>query len=325
MGCTRAPRSNAPRLNITVYSLFTHVPSGKMSSGLRAPSATCSRSLRATASRSAASVRLNQMQPREESTWVCRKPTHPECFCMMTAKAVSCSRTMKSIIDVWLATKTWLARGLGRGPWYRTTPVHDATNTPHMNSTSHASAPLRALPRRKVCARKKSRRKRTKPPTSRMSLKGKRRRYRMARPQHQNGKRYHVQFHGTGLVLVKHLVKESSMIAETQSLTASDTSRSSRSFAEEHDESVACDPALRLSCSSSSDVRSASSMSRARCSRSWAVSRTSEKRRLCEVDPLMPASSAPRRARKSRWWWWLSTPSSPGQLWSRGRGSFIRD
>lgn len=29
-----SPRSNAPRLNMTTYSLFTHVPSGKMSSGV---------------------------------------------------------------------------------------------------------------------------------------------------------------------------------------------------------------------------------------------------------------------------------------------------
>ena len=102
----------------------------------------------------------------------------------------------------------------------------------------------------------------------------------MATPQHQNGNRYHVQFHGTGLVFVKHLVNESSMMADTQSLTASLTSSSSSSFADDDDtESVACDPAFRLSCSCSRVCSIASSISLARSSRSWALSRTSEKRR----------------------------------------------
>eukprot|EP00982_Pelagococcus_subviridis_P002874 22149-Pelagococcus_subviridis.AAC.3 len=42
MGTTLHPKSNAPRLNMTQYSLFTHVPSGKMSSGRRSGSLTCS-------------------------------------------------------------------------------------------------------------------------------------------------------------------------------------------------------------------------------------------------------------------------------------------
>lgn len=33
-------------------------------------------------------------------------PTHPGCFCIITAKAVICSKMTKSIIDVWFATKT---------------------------------------------------------------------------------------------------------------------------------------------------------------------------------------------------------------------------
>ena len=40
------PRSKAPVLNMTQYSLLTHVPSGKMSRGKRSGLATCSRSLR---------------------------------------------------------------------------------------------------------------------------------------------------------------------------------------------------------------------------------------------------------------------------------------
>lgn len=33
-------------------------------------------------------------------------PTHPGCFCIITANAVICSKMMKSIIEVWLATNT---------------------------------------------------------------------------------------------------------------------------------------------------------------------------------------------------------------------------
>lgn len=33
-------------------------------------------------------------------------PTHPGCFCIITANAVICSKIMKSIMEVWLATKT---------------------------------------------------------------------------------------------------------------------------------------------------------------------------------------------------------------------------
>ena len=40
-GQTVAPRSNAPRLNMTQYSLFTQVPSGKMSSGVVSGACTC--------------------------------------------------------------------------------------------------------------------------------------------------------------------------------------------------------------------------------------------------------------------------------------------
>lgn len=42
IGHTVAPRSNAPRLNITVYSLFTQVPSGKTSRGVASGSRMCS-------------------------------------------------------------------------------------------------------------------------------------------------------------------------------------------------------------------------------------------------------------------------------------------
>lgn len=41
-GHTVAPRSKAPRLNMTVYSLFTQVPSGNTSSGVAAGSRICS-------------------------------------------------------------------------------------------------------------------------------------------------------------------------------------------------------------------------------------------------------------------------------------------
>ena len=44
-------------------------------------------------------------------------------------------------MDVWLQTQTLLGRLTGRGPWYRTTPVQDATNMRHWNCTrvrSHA-------------------------------------------------------------------------------------------------------------------------------------------------------------------------------------------
>ena len=40
-GHTTAFRSNAPRLNMTQYSLFTQVPSGKMSRGVVSGSCTC--------------------------------------------------------------------------------------------------------------------------------------------------------------------------------------------------------------------------------------------------------------------------------------------
>ena len=100
-------------------------------------------------------------------------PTHPGCFCIITANAVICSKIMKSIMEVWLATKTcsmkeklklllnnihtlmdmWIrtnnmatsiyirqtcfGRLLGLGPWYLTTPVHDATKKLHIISTKH--------------------------------------------------------------------------------------------------------------------------------------------------------------------------------------------
>lgn len=95
-------------------------------------------------------------------------PTHPGCFCIITANAAICSKMMKSIIEVWFATNTcsnsegllnwkgwpadkyniwrcyvtsnmgntWWGRMLGRGPWYLTTPVHEATNTLHIISTN---------------------------------------------------------------------------------------------------------------------------------------------------------------------------------------------
>jgi hypothetical protein len=34
----------------------------------------------------------------------------------------TCCKMMKSIMDVWLATYTLFAPGVGRGPWYFTTP-----------------------------------------------------------------------------------------------------------------------------------------------------------------------------------------------------------
>lgn len=40
-GHTVAPKSNAPLLNMTQYSLLTHVPSGKMSNGVVSGAATC--------------------------------------------------------------------------------------------------------------------------------------------------------------------------------------------------------------------------------------------------------------------------------------------
>lgn len=57
-GQTVAPRSNAPRLNMTQYSLFTHVPSGKMSSGVVSAACTCA------AMRSATSLRSLTCAPR---------------------------------------------------------------------------------------------------------------------------------------------------------------------------------------------------------------------------------------------------------------------
>lgn len=140
-----------------LYSLFTQQPSGKMSRGLRPGVIACSlilchrekhrsRSKQApketwrgllwacagtstrvrpgrnthfvpTRARSLDSERLKWMHPSEESTTDCIHPTHPPCFCMMTAKGVVCSRMMKSIIDVWFATNTWPLRKDGRGPW----------------------------------------------------------------------------------------------------------------------------------------------------------------------------------------------------------------
>ena len=49
-------------------------------------------------------------------------------------------------MDVWLQTQTLLGRLTGRGPWYRTTPVQDATNMRHWNCTNILSqAVLRLL------------------------------------------------------------------------------------------------------------------------------------------------------------------------------------
>lgn len=52
IGQTVAPRSNAPRLNITQYSLFTQVPSGNMRRGVVSGAWTCSFILLATIARS---------------------------------------------------------------------------------------------------------------------------------------------------------------------------------------------------------------------------------------------------------------------------------
>jgi len=121
-GQTTAPRSNAPRLNITQYRLLTHVPSGKMRSGVCPGAATCARMRSATSARSRTSVRLNQRHPRQLRTeekvgvggqnclfgprraappppasrlpCVWRKPTQPGCSCMMTAKGEQAHRMM---------------------------------------------------------------------------------------------------------------------------------------------------------------------------------------------------------------------------------------
>ena len=52
MGHTVAPRSKAPRLNMTQYSLLTQVPSGKISSGVMLGACTCAFMRSATISRS---------------------------------------------------------------------------------------------------------------------------------------------------------------------------------------------------------------------------------------------------------------------------------
>ena len=89
IGHTVAPRSKAPFLNITVYSLLTQVPSGKTSSGLLSLVLVTWDLMRsATSVRSFASDRLNQMHPRHLRQFFCRKPTQPAWTCMMAAKGV---------------------------------------------------------------------------------------------------------------------------------------------------------------------------------------------------------------------------------------------
>ena len=117
MGHTVTPSSKAPFLNMTQYSLLTQVPSGKISSGLACGSCTWRLMRAATFARSAASPLLKWMHPSDANTTDCIQPTQPPCFCMMTAKGVDCSRTMKSIMLVWLATNTCCGRRDGRGPW----------------------------------------------------------------------------------------------------------------------------------------------------------------------------------------------------------------
>lgn len=55
---------------------------------------------------SCTSLQAKEVSDLRETTWSEVLPTHPGCFCMITAKAVICSKMMKSIIDVWFATKT---------------------------------------------------------------------------------------------------------------------------------------------------------------------------------------------------------------------------
>ena len=52
IGHTVAPRSNAPRLNITQYSLLTQVPSGNTSSGVASARRTCATMRSCTSRRS---------------------------------------------------------------------------------------------------------------------------------------------------------------------------------------------------------------------------------------------------------------------------------
>mmetsp|Transcript_27613 Transcript_27613/g.77184 ORF Transcript_27613/g.77184 Transcript_27613/m.77184 type:complete len:203 (+) Transcript_27613:188-796(+) len=144
-GLTVAPRSKAPLLNMTQYSLFTHVPSGKISRGLTSSFCTCALILAVTAARSLASVRLNQTQPRELITVSWKNPTHPLCFCMITAKGMYADRMIQSIMEEWLHTHTRLACGAGRGPWNLITPVHEATKMEHMSLTIVRSTCSRRL------------------------------------------------------------------------------------------------------------------------------------------------------------------------------------
>jgi hypothetical protein len=103
---------------------------------------------------------------------------HPPLLMGLRGRAVrptvcrrTCCRMMKSIMEVWLATYTLLAPGVGRGPWYFTTPVHDATKIEHMNSVSERSSRRRRSPSRSVtCTTKKDTRNTRKPPSSSVSL-----------------------------------------------------------------------------------------------------------------------------------------------------------
>ena len=83
IGHTLHPRSKAPFLNMTQYSLLTHVPSGKMSNGSRSGLATCSRKRRWTISLSLLSVRLNRMQWMASMAVFCMRPSHPLFCCAM--------------------------------------------------------------------------------------------------------------------------------------------------------------------------------------------------------------------------------------------------
>jgi hypothetical protein len=81
-GCTKP---SPPQCRKTAPN--THVPSGKMSSGVAPVACTCCRMRCATKCRSLTSVRLNHRHPRLSRHLVCKKPTQPPWSCMMTAKA----------------------------------------------------------------------------------------------------------------------------------------------------------------------------------------------------------------------------------------------
>ena len=153
---TSSPSSNTPFLNITTYSLLTHVPSGKTSNGCLFGSLVCSINVRRTWSLSLFELRSNQRHCRHPKTCCWIKLIRPVDFFwpMREYGPYVWSKTTASMRDEWFATKTrYLAREReGGAPWYWMTPLQLITNAVDKNL-------IRKIPAALFCALLSGRRK----------------------------------------------------------------------------------------------------------------------------------------------------------------------